>query len=97
MYFENCFFFLISLLKLLKTESIYAGRTIEADCLGEDFKISKKISRMKQNDLVEQYEASGTSVLSWNYNGPMIVISIVHLDLPRNTAKRWSLTDWSNI
>lgn len=52
---------------------------------------------MKQNDLVEQYEASGTSVLSWNYNGPMIVISIVHLDLPRNTAKRWSLTDWSNI
>lgn len=52
---------------------------------------------MKQNDLVEQYEASGTSVLSWNYNGPMIVISIVHLDLPRNTAKHWSLTDWSNI
>ena len=36
------------------------------------------------------YEENGISVISWNDNGPVIVISNVHSDLPHTTVKRWN-------
>ena len=36
------------------------------------------------------YEENGISVISWNDNGPAIIISNVHSDLPHTTVKCWN-------
>ena len=90
MYFDN-WFSSFSLLKVLKDQSIRAADTVPADRLGKDFKINKKeITREERGSMQCHYEENGIGVISWNDNGPVIVISNVHSDLPHTTVKRWN-------
>ena len=86
----------MSLLQVLKTESLRVTGTIRADCLGNDPKISKKDIKNEAKGSIETYhEACGNSVVFWNDNDFVIVISNVHSDLPHITAKHCSPTNRS--
>ena len=87
-YFDN-WFSSFTLLKVLKGQSIRATGAIPADLLGKDFKINKKEIRREERGWTQcHYVENGISVISWNDNGPVIIISNVHSDLPHTTMKR---------
>ena len=88
MYFDN-WFSSFSLLKVLKDQGIRATGTIRVDRLGKDLQINKKELRHEERGSMKcHYEENGISVTSWNDNGPVIMISNVHSDLPYTSVKR---------
>ena len=98
-YFDN-WFSSHSLIKILNDRGIRVTGTIRADRLGKDLKPNKKdIKKQQRGSLQTHYEKCGIVCVSWNDNGPVLVISNVHEAIPLTTVKRWSpeIRDYINI
>ena len=98
-YFDN-WFSPHSLIKILNDRGIRATGTIRTDRLGKDLKPNKKdIKKQQRGSLQTHCEKCGIVCVSWNDNGPILVISNVHEAIPLNTVKLWSpeIRDYINI
>ena len=75
---------------MLKDQGINETGTVRTDRLGKELKLKKNsISTEVRGTIKCHYEQNAIGVICRNDNGPIIMISNVHADLPLTTVKCW--------
>ena len=83
---------------MLKDQGIRATGTVRTDFLGKELKLNKKSIKTEVRGAIKcHYEKNGIGVICWNDNGPVTVISNLHVDIALTTVKHWDSSSRHHI